>query len=67
MSSKKKIKPVISVLGKKINAFALIPLIMKALREAGYEDEEIKQYAKEASSQGPTGVLKVSSKWVDLK
>lgn len=67
MSSNKKIKPVINILGKKITSFALIPMIMKALREAGYDEDEIKTYAKEASSNGPSGVLKASSKWVDLK
>lgn len=67
MSSKQKIKPKIQVLGKHLNAFALIPLIMKALREAGYSKEDIQRFVQEASADGPAGVLRVSAKWVDLK
>lgn len=51
--------------GNSGNAFAVIGSVIKALKQAGATEEEIKQYKSDAMSGDYDNLLCVSMEWVD--
>lgn len=60
-------KPTVVLLGEDGNAFAIMGRVIKALRRAGYTEEEITQYREEATSGDYNHLLQVTMKWVDVE
>jgi len=61
-----KTKPFIQLSGEDGNAFFIMGRAMKALRKAGYTEEEIKQYETEATSGDYDNLLAVTMRWCDV-
>jgi len=58
-------KPKVKLVGEDGNAFAILGRVIKALKRAGYTEEEIKQYRKDATSGDYDHLLAVTLEWVD--
>jgi hypothetical protein len=48
------------------NAFALIGTARKTLRKAGYSDEQLEQFKKEATSGDYDNVIQTIMKWCEV-
>ncbi len=60
-------KPTVKLIGRDGNAFAIIGAARKALKEAGYSQEEVEQYTKEAKSGDYDHLLAVTMSWVEVE
>lgn len=59
-------KPTVVLIGQDGNAFAIMNSVVRALRKAGYDPEEIKQYREEAMSGDYNHLLTVTGHWVNI-
>lgn len=60
-------KPKVTLVGEDGNAFAIMGRVQRALRRAGYTDEEIAQFSKAARSGDYDNLLRVAMDWVDAE
>jgi len=58
-------KPQVKLVGEDGNAFAILGRVMKALKQAGYTQEEVDRYHAEATSGDYWHLLAVTMEWVD--
>jgi hypothetical protein len=59
-------KPEVQLTGTDGNAFAIMGKVTRALKKAGYNEEVIKNYRKEAMSGDYDNLLCVSSEYVEI-
>lgn len=59
-------KPTVQLVGKDGNAFFILGTVKKALKKAGYSEDQISEYRKEATSGDYENLLQVTMKWVDV-
>lgn len=67
MTEKKTKKPVLQLSGEDGNAFFIIGRAMRELRRAGYSEEEVADFRKEATSGDYDNVLSTCWKWFDVR
>ena len=60
-------KPKVSLVGEDGNAFAIMGRVGRALRRAGYTQEEIDEYQNEATSGDYDNLLRVTMEYVDVR
>ena len=60
-------KPIVQLVGKDGNAYAIMARVRKALKDAGFPDEHITAYLKEAMSGDYDNLLQVSMKYVEVE
>lgn len=60
-------RPTVTLIGEDGNAFNILGLVRKALRESGYSKEEIERYQKEATAGDYNNLLSVTQDWVDIE
>lgn len=60
-------KPKVKLVGEDGNAFAIMGRVGKALRRAGYTQEEIDEYQNEATSGDYDNLLRVTMEYVDVR
>lgn len=53
--------------GEDGNAFMIIGLVQRALRDAGVSEEEVSRFCAEATSRYYTYVLATCMRWVDVR
>ena len=58
-------KPTVPLVGEDGNAFAIMGRVQRALRNAGYTDDEVRQYHREATSGDYDHLLAVTLAWVE--
>jgi hypothetical protein len=58
-------KPKVRLVGEDGNAFAIMGRVSKALKEAGYTPDEIKQYREEATAGDYNHLLMVTQEWIE--
>ena len=59
-------KPVLKLTGMGGNAFAIMGQVKKVLKEAGADQEYIKQYIEEATSGDYNNLLRVTIEYVEI-
>ena len=59
----KKVKPEVQLVGEDDNAHSILGRVARALRRAGYTQEEISQYREEAMSGDYDHLLQVTISW----
>lgn len=60
-------KPTVKLSGSDGNAMAIISKCRRALKQAGYTDDLIKEFADEATSGDYDHVLQTAMKWCDVE
>ena len=60
-------KPVVKLVGKDSNAFFIIGIVKKALKQAGADQEYIEQYITEVTSGDYNNVLTCTLDYVDIQ
>jgi hypothetical protein len=60
----KKLK--VKLIGTDGNAFAIMGIVTREMRKAGFDPETIQEYKKEAMSGDYDHLLQVTMKWVDV-
>ena len=58
-------KPIVRLIGEDGNAFTIIGRVVRALRKAGYSEEEVREYRKDATSGDYDNLLRVTMEWVN--
>jgi len=59
-------KPTVKLIGEDGNAFNILGKVVKALKNAGYSTDEVKQYQTEAMSGDYDNLLRVTMEWVEI-
>ena len=60
-------KPVVQLIGEDGNAFAIMGKVVKALRRAGYSQDQIKEYQAKAMSGDYDNLLAVTMEYVEVE
>lgn len=66
MTDSKLKKPKVRLQGIDGNAFVIMGTVTRALRRAGYSQEDIERYRKEAMSGDYDNLLQVTMNWIDM-
>lgn len=61
-----RVKPDVKLLGEDGNAFFILARVQVKLERAGYTDEEVREYEKQATSGDYANLLKVTAEWVNI-
>lgn len=56
----------VELVGRDGNSFAILGAVQKALRKAGVNAEEIKQYYEEATAGDYNHLLRTTMEWVEV-
>ena len=60
-------KPTVQLTGNDGNAFAVMGAVTRALRKAGYTNEEVHEYQSQAMSGDYNNLLAVSMRWANVE
>ena len=60
-------KPVVRLIGEDGNAFAILGKVTKAMKRAGYSQDEVKEYQAKAMSGDYDHLLAVTMEYVDVE
>ena len=60
-------KPVVKLIGEDGNAFAIMGKVVRAMKTAGYSQDEIKDYQAKAMSGDYDNLLAVTMDFVEVK
>lgn len=66
LSEAGKVKPKVQLTGTDGNAFAILGKVISALKGAGYSQEEVAEFKKEAMSGDYNHLLATAMDWVDV-
>jgi len=59
-------KPKVSLINQDGNAFNVLGIVSKALRDAGYSKDQIRNYTQEAMQGNYDNLINVTMKWVEI-
>ena len=60
-------KPVLELVGQDGNAFFILGKALKAARQAGWSEEQVQQFQKEATSGNYDNLLQTCMKYFEVK
>ena len=60
-------KPVVRLIGEDGNAFAILGKVTKAMKRAGYSQDEVKEYQAKAMSGDYDHLLATTMEYVDVE